>query len=151
MGCAGSKAETHDDTWGELDPSERTVMPASEREAVSFRDIEDEALRLNAEAKETEEAGHFDDARALYERALELMRVSKGESSVGYAVILSNMACLLRTQKRYDEALELFTEALDMVENYQYWDSFGGEDSKKEMVDQILQNKLQMEIRSGVI
>ena len=70
MGCAGSKAETHDDTWGELDPSERTVMPASEREAVSFRDIEVEALRLNAEAKETEEAGHFDDARALYERAL---------------------------------------------------------------------------------
>ena len=71
--------------------------------------------------------------------------------TVPYATTLSNMACLLRTQKRYDEALELFTEALDMVENYQYWDSFGGEDSKKEMVDQILQNKLQMEIRSGVI
>jgi tetratricopeptide (TPR) repeat protein len=149
MGCAGSKAETHDDTWGELDPSERTVMPASEREAVSFRDIEDEALRLNAEAKETEEAGHFDDARALYERALELMSSTSG-MTVPYATTLSNMACLLRTQKRYDEALELFTEALDMVENYQYWDSFGGEDSKKELVDQILQNKLQMEIRSGV-
>ena len=125
-------------------------MPASEREAVSFREIEDEALRLNAEAKETEEAGNFDDARALYERALESMSSTSG-MTVPYATTLSNMACLLRTQKRYDEALELFTEALDMVENYQYWDSFGGEDSKKEMVDIILRHKLLMEIRSGVI
>jgi hypothetical protein len=76
MGCGVSKTGTHDDSVTE-----------SEKESV--------ALRLNFEAKEMEEAAKFDDARALYERALELMRVSKGESSVGYAVILSNMACLL--------------------------------------------------------
>jgi|EP00982_Pelagococcus_subviridis_P008819 tetratricopeptide (TPR) repeat protein len=122
MGCGVSKTGTHDDSVTE-----------SEKESV--------ALRLNFEAKEMEEAAKFDDARALYERALELMRVSKGESSVGYAVILSNMACLLRTETRYDEALQLFGEALVVIEN----SSDLTEDARYEMLETMRANALQTE------
>ena len=122
MGCGVSKTGTHDDSVTE-----------SEKESV--------ALRLNFEAKEMEEAAKFDDARALYERALELMRVSKGESSVGYAVILSNMACLLRTETRYDEALQLLAEALDVIVSA----SNVSEETREEMRKTIIENSRQTE------
>ena len=116
--------------------SKRTVA-----DSIEGTDLDAIALRLNGEAKVKEEAALLDEARDLYERALEVMRASKGERSAGYAVILSNVACLSRTETKYDEALQLFGEALVVIEN----SSDLTEDARYEMLETMRANALQTE------
>jgi hypothetical protein len=116
--------------------SKRTVA-----DSIEGTDLDAIALRLNGEAKVKEEAALLDEARDLYERALEVMRASKGERSAGYAVILSNMACLSRTETKYDEALQLLAEALDVIVSA----SNVSEETREEMRKTIIENSRQTE------
>ena len=116
--------------------SKRTVA-----DSIEGTDLDAIALRLNGEAKVKEEAALLDEARDLYERALEVMRASKGERSAGYAVILSNVACLSRTETKYDEALQLFAEALDVIVSA----SNVSEETREEMRKTIIENSRQTE------
>jgi|MDSW01.2.fsa_nt_gb tetratricopeptide (TPR) repeat protein len=116
--------------------SKRTVA-----DSIEGTDLDAIALRLNGEAKVKEEAALLDEARDLYERALEVMRASKGERSAGYAVILSNVACLSRTETKYDEALQLLAEALDVIVSA----SNVSEETREEMRKTIIENSRQTE------
>ena len=116
--------------------SKRTVA-----DSIEETDLDAIALRLNGEAKVKEEAALLDEARDLYERALEVMRASKGERSAGYAVILSNVACLSRTETKYDEALQLLAEALDVIVSA----SNVSEETREEMRKTIIENSRQTE------
>ena len=116
--------------------SKRTVA-----DSIEGTDLDAIALRLNGEAKVKEEAALLDEARDLYERALEVMRASKGERSAGYAVILSNVACLSRTETKYDEALQLLAEALDVIVSA----SNVSEETREEMRKTTIENSRQTE------
>ena len=116
--------------------SKRTVA-----DSIEGTDLDAIALRLNGEAKVKEEAALLDEARDLYERALEVMRASKGERSAGYAVILSNVACLSRTETKYDEALQLLAEAIDVIVSA----SNVSEETREEMRKTIIENSRQTE------
>jgi tetratricopeptide (TPR) repeat protein len=84
-------------------------------EAQYGRNDQNTALDLNNLAEATRLAGHYDEAAALYERAVAIDEGNAGDK-VGLATSLNNLALVYRAQNRLDEAENLYLRSLAILE-----------------------------------
>jgi len=69
-------------------------------------------VALNNLARVHQARRRFDQAEALFTRALDMARESHGQEHPDTAVTMANLAGLYRAQQRYDEAERLLREAI---------------------------------------
>ncbi|MEL6512757.1 MAG: tetratricopeptide repeat protein [Pseudomonadota bacterium] len=77
-------------------------------------DLHDDVDDLKAYARMTWRLAKGDEAVRAYQRLVDLVKVTDGETSAPYATQLNNLALVVQAQGRYAEAEDLFKQALEI-------------------------------------
>lgn len=100
-----------------LDSSPSTLLSPITRDVMG--QIFDPLLSYNEEVEKkgvaAEEAGDFEKAADFYRQRIEMMRVSFGEKHPYVAISLSNLAIVKQKEGQFEEAKNLFREALSLL------------------------------------